>query len=109
MNQAKVTNGCDAAIGKQIFSISTSKKLLSANGRTNRPKLLEYVVAGKLSNPVQLAAAYNYCSTSPSFDTAEFEKSCGVGVVVTEQEIIQCVEEVVTKYKPKMKEKGYVG
>eukprot|EP01084_Bolivina_argentea_P298975 515333_1 len=108
IKEASISNGCDASVGKLVFDIATSKEMENQNCKSNRSTLLQYVVQGKIKTVVQLAAAFEYCSQteSSSFDTNQFETSCGVGVVVTQQEISNVVDEVLNTHKDQIKQKG---
>eukprot|EP00485_Elphidium_margaritaceum_P012702 CAMPEP_0202706598 /NCGR_PEP_ID=MMETSP1385-20130828/18997_1 /ASSEMBLY_ACC=CAM_ASM_000861 /TAXON_ID=933848 /ORGANISM="Elphidium margaritaceum" /LENGTH=774 /DNA_ID=CAMNT_0049365109 /DNA_START=49 /DNA_END=2373 /DNA_ORIENTATION=- len=103
---AGVSNGCDASVGKLIFDIATAKPMQNDNAQTHRKQLLSYVANGGIQNVVQLAAAYKFITQNVTFDAKKFEQSCGVGVVVTEAQITQTVDEVIAKYKTQLSEKG---
>jgi len=104
--EARVNNGCDASVGKLIFDIATAKQMNNSNAKKHRATLLGYVVNGGIANTVQLSAAYKYLSSADNFEKHAFEKQCGVGVVVTEAQITQTVDEVVNKYKAQLAAKG---
>lgn len=63
----------------------------------------------KLVNNQQVDAALQYITSHLNEDIAEkaFEEYCGVGVVVTSEEIEQVVEEVFEMYKNEIIEKRY--
>eukprot|EP01084_Bolivina_argentea_P261557 442063_1 len=105
INEAEITNGCNASIGKLLFDIATSKKM-NENAKTHRKKLLEYVVNNKIKTKPQLNAAFNYVSKTKTFNNKEFEEMCGVGVIVSEKEIISTVDNVIIKFKQQISSKG---
>ena len=80
---------------------------MNENAQQHRRILLEYVVNTKIKTTIQLAAAFNYISKSANFDLAEFERVCGVGVVVTTQQMNECIDAVINKYKNELFIKGY--
>merc|ERR1712154_377782 len=78
----------------------------NANAKKHRRILLEYVVGGKIKTTIQLAAAYNYISNNETIDIAQFEKECGVGVVVTTKQMNTTIDAIIAKYKTQLKSKG---
>ena len=107
--EANVANGCDGSVGKLIYSISKEKKMNNDNAKSNRKFLLEYVVNGGIKTKPQLDAAYKYISKhKPPLNSKEFEKECGVGVVVSEKEIIEAINSTIAKSKDQIAAKGYV-
>ena len=108
IHEAKVENGCDASIGNLIYEIATTKKMDNDNAKKNRTKLLSYVVTKKIKSKEQLNAAIHFVSNNATFNDNELDKACGVGVVVTEKEIINVVDKTINKYKSQLATKGYV-
>lgn len=59
---------------------------------------------------IVILAAMDYLISNPlgDVDIKAFEESCGVGVVVTPEQIEQEVEKVIKKYQAELVEKRYV-
>ena len=107
IEEANIINGCDGSVGKLIFDVATSKKMMNETAQKHRKLLLQYIVKQKIKNTIQLSAAYDYISKNEKIDSKQFETSCGVGVEVTEKEINQTVDNVINKYKDQLSTKGY--
>lgn len=73
------------------------------------PLLSRYVAEGKIDSELRLNAAMDYLISNPlgDVDIKAFEESCGVGVVVTPEQIEQEVEKVIKKYQAELVEKRY--
>jgi len=71
--------------------------------------LIEYIMKQKLATVNQLNGAFEYLKSHPSdpLDIAQFEKSCGIGVKYSPDEIESAVENVIEKFKDELKEKRY--
>ena len=56
-----------------------------------------------------ISAAFEYLKTHPvdPIDYSEFNDACGVGVVVTREEILQVVMETLKNFEQELKEKRY--
>ncbi|XP_041973092.1 probable glutamine--tRNA ligase [Aricia agestis] len=74
------------------------------------PFVAKYIADGKLDSTLRVDAALEYLLSHVSeqnVDAGEFEKSCGVGVVVTPEQVEQAVEKHMAKYKQELIEKRY--
>lgn len=73
------------------------------------PFLVKNIAGRKLNNPQQVDAALQYFMTQmkKDIDQRAFEEYCGVGIVVTSEEIEQLVEEVIENYRSEIIEKRY--
>ena len=60
-----------------------------------------------METPSKLDAAIEYGQKSSSFDKAEFEKACGVGVVVTNEDIENAVQKVINDNKEQIVKQRY--
>ncbi|CAI9605285.1 unnamed protein product, partial [Staurois parvus] len=77
--------------------------------------LVGYIIRKKIGTDLQLngtltaIAALDYVKGHPvdPIDVADFEKECGVGVVVTPEEIEEAVEAVIQTYKEQLLEERY--
>ncbi|KAJ2950521.1 hypothetical protein O0L34_g8765 [Tuta absoluta] len=65
---------------------------------------------GKLDSTLRVDTALDYLLSNVNeaiVNVAEFEKACGVGVVVTPEQVEQAVEKHMAKYKEELLEKRY--
>ena len=72
--------------------------------------LAKYVTDGKLDSEVRVNAALEYLisnASSKAIDMAELDQACGVGVVVTPEQIENAVEKVLNANKDEILEKRY--
>ena len=65
------------------------------------PFLAQYIDKGKIDSTLRLDCALDYLLRNIEVDTnvREFEKACGIGVVITPEEIEKEVEKCIYKYK----------
>lgn len=75
------------------------------------PLLVKYILAQKLDTTVRIEFALEYLlkngATGKAINAEELEKHCGVGIVVTPDEIEKAVEASVAKYKADIVEQRY--
>lgn len=73
------------------------------------PVISKYIAESKLDSTQRVDAALEYVISHPNkeLNAAEFEEACGVGVVVSPEEIEQEVEKLIQKHKEEIKEKRY--
>ncbi|KAF7991819.1 hypothetical protein HCN44_010620 [Aphidius gifuensis] len=71
--------------------------------------IVDYIVAKKLDSTLRVDAALNYLLTNvnKTINIQEFEESCGVGVIVTPEEIENAIEKLISKNKNEIIEKRY--
>lgn len=70
----------------------------------------DYIAKGKLDSTLRVDAALEYLIShvnEANVDIDAFEKACGVGVVVTPEQVEQAVEKHMAKYKTELLEKRY--
>lgn len=93
-NEQAGISGCDKTVGNLLYTVATK---YPTNALVHRPVLIDYIVSTKIKNPAQLDAALSFLTnTGPdSLDTGKFEEACGVGVVVSIEEIKSTVNEVL--------------
>ncbi|KAG0462951.1 hypothetical protein HPP92_021427 [Vanilla planifolia] len=94
IKEALVVDGCSKAVGNLLYMVATK---FPSNAIKHRPKLLEYVVLSKIKTPAQLEAAFTFFTNvgSEDYQLKEFEQACGVGVVVSLEEVHAAVTEVL--------------
>lgn len=73
------------------------------------PFLVRNIAEKKLNNTQRIDAALQYLLSEMKMnvDVIAFEQFCGIGVVVTADEIEQIIEDVIGKYKNEIIEKRY--
>lgn len=72
------------------------------------PFLVKYIVSNKLDSTIRVDKAIEYTlSHLNNLNVDEFEKFCGVGVVVTPEEIENVVEKYIKESKKDLIEKRY--
>ncbi|XP_033643669.1 glutamine--tRNA ligase-like [Asterias rubens] len=107
INEAKKQNGgssIDKACGALLYHTAT---------RLNHQKrlgfLLGYIVSKGISSEPQLTAALDFFKSHPSdpVDAKAFELACGIGVVITPEQIEDAVESVIKKHTAELMEKRY--
>lgn len=96
IEEAGITGGCDKAVG-QVFYNLTSKVGVDGSPiiRASRKELWARVVSGAIKSSAQVNAAATYFKKKEVFDAAEFDKECGVGVVVTPAEISAAIDAIL--------------
>ncbi|KAL3695146.1 hypothetical protein R1sor_008797 [Riccia sorocarpa] len=106
ISEAGLQEGCERSIGNLLYSIATK---YPNNALIHRPKLLQYVTAGKVKSIPQVEAAFSFLSkVGPEpFSSADFERACGVGVEVSLDEIRDAVKAVIEKNKDTLLEQRY--
>lgn len=96
-------------VGMLVYHMATKIKPQSAE---HLPLLVDYVVDKKLDSTMRVDAALEYLlkqvqKKGQVINLAELDSECGVGVVVTPEEIEKVVQEKVAKYKPALQEQRY--
>ncbi|KOB76445.1 Uncharacterized protein OBRU01_02082 [Operophtera brumata] len=74
------------------------------------PFVCDYIAKGKLDSTLRVDAALEYLLSNVNdvfVDVVAFEKACGVGVVVTPEQVEQAVEKQMAKYKQELLKKRY--
>ncbi|XP_059178645.1 glutamine--tRNA ligase-like [Physella acuta] len=93
-------------IGKLLYILATKIK---AQIKNHQNFIVQYIASKKITTEEQLNAALYYLLHNPGSDVnlKSFDEACGVGVVVTPEEIEAAVEEVIKKHKDALIEKRY--
>lgn len=90
----------EGSVGLLIYHLATKIKPQIID---HLPLIVKYIVEKKLDTQVRVDAALEFILThgvtKDSINTAELEKACGVGIVVTPEEIDRAVECLITKNK----------
>eukprot|EP01083_Nonionella_stella_P030951 84821_1 len=106
IDEAGVGEGCDKAIGNLLCNVATNM-VDSTLSESHRPTLCRYIGERKISSVPQLEAALKYFAEKSKFEAAEFESSCGVGVVVTEEEMRSASQKLLESHKSKLVAGGW--
>jgi len=88
--------------GLNVYSFCTKskKKHLAAS-------ILPYIARGQLETPSKLDAAIEYGQKATEFDKAAFESACGVGVVISNEDIENAVMAVINANKEQLVKQRY--
>ncbi|KAJ2424816.1 Glutaminyl-tRNA synthetase, partial [Coemansia sp. RSA 2531] len=66
------------------------------------------IVAGRIASTEQLGAATKFCAKNdPSAEETAFDESCGVGVVVSDEEIAASVQGAIDSFKESLTKERY--
>ncbi|GJN05583.1 hypothetical protein PR202_ga23225 [Eleusine coracana subsp. coracana] len=103
---ALVNNKVTANLAAVIAEVATK---YPNNALVHRPVLISYIVSTKIKNPAQLDAALSFLTNigPDSLDVEKFEEACGVGVVVSIEEIKSTVAEVLKENMEAIMEQRY--
>lgn len=87
--------------GILLYQLGTKVKPQYAK---NIQLVVHFIIGGGIKSEAQVSAALDYLLTTSvnGIDIAAFEKACGVGVVVTHDEIEDIVSDVINKYKERL-------
>ncbi|XP_046978596.1 probable glutamine--tRNA ligase [Vanessa cardui] len=119
LKNANVTKFLLASLEEvDIQNISSSTGLLIYHLATKiKPQISDklsfickYIVDGKFDSTLRVDAALEYLLShvnEPKVDVDDFESACGVGVVITPEQVEQAVEKHMAKYKQELIEKRY--
>ncbi|KAH3819313.1 glutamine--tRNA ligase-like isoform X1 [Dreissena polymorpha] len=94
----------DKDIGKLLYHVATKLK-----ARKYQSIIVEYIAKRKLLSEAQVNAAMDYFKHNPlePVDYHLFESECGVGVVVTPDQVEEAVEGVIALHKTGLLEQRY--
>ncbi|XP_072136303.1 glutamine--tRNA ligase [Mobula birostris] len=98
VQQAEAILGCapDKVMGTLLYNAAARLK-----DQEHLAFLIKYIANKGLNSDLQLSAALEYIKKHQldSIDSADFERECGIGVVVSPEQIEEAVEAAVSKYK----------
>uniref|UniRef100_A0A668S192 Glutaminyl-tRNA synthetase n=1 Tax=Oreochromis aureus TaxID=47969 RepID=A0A668S192_OREAU len=97
-------SGVDKAMGTLLYSMASRLK------DTKRLAFLsESIAQRKICTELQLAAALDFVKGHPQdpINQKEFDEACGVGVVITPEQIEEAVEAVIKKHKDQLLKERY--
>jgi glutaminyl-tRNA synthetase len=93
--------------GMLIYHLATKIKPQISNKLSF---VCKFIANGKLDSTLRVDAALEYLLSNvneANVNVEAFEKACGVGVVVTPEQVEQAVEKHMAKYKAELLEKRY--
>lgn len=106
--QKKTVDDLPKGAGMLVYHLCSKIKTQSLQ---HLDLLVSLIVATKLDTTVRVDCALefvlNHGVTNANINVADLEKHCGVGIVVTPEEIDKAVEEVVSKNKSELLEQRY--
>lgn len=97
-------SGVDKAMGTLLYSMASRLK------DTKRLAFLaDNIAKSKICTELQLAAALEFVKSHPQdpINQREFEEVCGVGVVISPEQIEDAVEKVIKKHKEQLLNERY--
>ncbi|KAK3581253.1 hypothetical protein CHS0354_032979 [Potamilus streckersoni] len=103
---ASSTAAIDREVGKFLYQVATKMK---SQVRKHQNFLVSYIATKKIITEAQLEAAMSYLLEHPldPVNKNAFEEACGIGVVITPEQVEEAVEVVISKYKEELLEKRY--
>eukprot|EP01111_Echinosteliopsis_oligospora_P012983 TRINITY_DN4544_c0_g1_i2.p1 TRINITY_DN4544_c0_g1~~TRINITY_DN4544_c0_g1_i2.p1 ORF type:complete len:782 (-),score=211.80 TRINITY_DN4544_c0_g1_i2:3-2348(-) len=105
IREAGADAGCDKAAGAILYSLATK---YPANASKYRPYLAKLVVAKKVtSNNLQATLDYLKKVGNGELNEDNFYSECGVGVVVSHEQIAEAVRHLLREKDAELKEKRY--
>ena len=94
----------DKFVGNMLYQISTKIK-----DRNHLAFLVDYVSQKKITSDIQLSYAFDYLKKHPNMpiEKESFEKDCGIGIIITPEEIEEAIEAVIAEHKNDLLEQRY--
>ncbi|KAK9768801.1 Glutaminyl-tRNA synthetase [Basidiobolus ranarum] len=101
ITEAGVQDGCDKNIGALLYTLAST---LNKEATPHLPYLAQAVISGKLASTEQIAAAIEYVSNlrDSQINEQEFNQHCGVGVVITPEQVQHEVSQQIEQNKEKI-------
>ncbi|KAL2913211.1 Glutaminyl-tRNA synthetase [Polyrhizophydium stewartii] len=107
VREAGAADGTEKATGALLYALASTA---TKGALPHLPYLARAVAAGRLATSDQVSAGIKFAEKAgDSIDEAAFNEACGVGVVVTPEEIAAAVAEVIAAARPELDEKRYQG
>ncbi|KAG0723873.1 putative glutamine--tRNA ligase [Chionoecetes opilio] len=103
--QAGVSAPVNKNVGNLLYHLATK---LPRQFHSHLPLLVEYVADGRIDQEAKLTAAIKFVQDHKAeVNRAAFEKQCGVGVVVSQDEVEAAVARVMKKHKDVIEKQRY--
>ncbi|ELP85004.1 glutaminyl-tRNA synthetase, putative [Entamoeba invadens IP1] len=103
IKEAKCEGGCDKSIGMLFYQLAT--KLLK-DKVSFRPQIIQWILEKKVTNN-NIDALITYVNKHTDLTTETIISECGVGVVVTKEQIAAGVKRLIESKKAELIEKRY--
>nr|XP_015823747.2 glutamine--tRNA ligase [Nothobranchius furzeri] len=102
--RANEASGVDKAMGTMLYSLASRLK-----DYKRLAFLSDCIAQRKLCTELQLAAALDFVKSHPQdpISQKEFDEACGVGVVITPEQIEDAVESIIRKHKEQLLKERY--
>ncbi|XP_064080495.1 probable glutamine--tRNA ligase isoform X1 [Macrobrachium nipponense] len=106
VDEAKGKGDITKPVGNLLYHLGTK---LPQQFHKHIPLLVAYLVDGRINQEAKLTAAIKFVqnSVSGNINIEEFEKSCGVGVEVSQDEIEASVAHIIGKHKEALLSQRY--
>ncbi|KAL7719490.1 glutamine--tRNA ligase [Entamoeba marina] len=103
IKEAGCEKGCEKSIGVLLYQLATKldKKKISI-----RPQLISWIIAKKVTN-INIDALLTYVNKNQELDISTIEKECGVGVVVSKEEIATGIKKLLDSKMEELTTKRY--
>ncbi|KAJ2157409.1 Glutaminyl-tRNA synthetase [Coemansia sp. RSA 552] len=97
----------DKSAGMLVYTLAAA----AAKGNTPHADYIARAIAcGRIASAEQLQAATKFCSKNdPAADEAAFDEACGVGIVVSDEEIAAAIKAVLDGTRDKLVSERYRG
>ncbi|XP_058027217.1 glutamine--tRNA ligase [Ahaetulla prasina] len=94
----------DKTVGTLLYNVASRLKDSKRLG-----DLVEYIATKKIITDLQLNAALEYLKSHPvdPINTADFDRECGIGVVITPEQIEEAVEAAICKHRARLLSERY--
>ncbi|KAN0025912.1 hypothetical protein ACTFIU_001676 [Dictyostelium citrinum] len=103
IDEASVSKGCDKSIGNLLYSLATSQQ---ANSPI-RSNVSKAIGEEKIKTTIQFQAATQYLKDNKEFNQDTFNTFCGVGVVITPEQIQKAIDDLFNKKATEISEKKW--
>ncbi|EKE41332.1 hypothetical protein ENUP19_0082G0113 [Entamoeba nuttalli] len=103
IKEAGCEKGCEKAIGQLLYQLATK---LNKGKESIRPQVIAWIVSKKVTN-INMDALMTYINKHQELDIPTIEKECGVGVVVTREQIIEGVKQLLSGKMEELKKNRY--
>ncbi|KAJ3259100.1 hypothetical protein HK103_002987 [Boothiomyces macroporosus] len=104
IGHANATGGVEKAKGALLYTLAST---CTKNTLAHLPYIAKAIADDRLTTGDQVSAAIKFCDKAQKFTDKEFNEACGVGVVVTREEINKAVKELFVKKKADLDAKRY--
>ncbi|KAI9032095.1 tRNA synthetases class I, catalytic domain-containing protein [Hyaloraphidium curvatum] len=107
INESGLASGAEKATGSLIYTLAST---ITKDALPHLPYIARAITAGKLKTAAQVDAAVRFCDALPpsaGIVDADFDAACGVGVVVTPEEIAADVKLLLESRRAELEAERY--